>query len=158
MTEKLTLKRLSGELETLRAQVLELEQQLERKLETTLEKAAARLKSRIESTRLPEHGSSIDTEHRQRLIAEEAYLIAEQRGFHVHGFRSTFRDWCAESTNYSADVAEMALAHTLRDKTEAAYRRGDLFEKRARLMADWARYCSKPAAPAQVIAIRQSVV
>lgn len=81
MTEKLTLKRLSGELETLRAQVLELEQQLERKLETTLEKAAARLKSRIESTRLPEHGSSIDTEHRQRLIAEEAYLIAEQRGF-----------------------------------------------------------------------------
>jgi len=82
----------------------------------------------------------------------------ERIGITVHGFRSTFRDWCAESTNYSADVAEMALAHTLRDKTEAAYRRGDLFEKRARLMADWARYCSKPAAPAQVIAIRQSVV
>jgi integrase len=73
----------------------------------------------------------------------------------VHGFRSTFRDWCAESTNYAADVAEMALAHTLRDKTEAAYRRGDLFEKRARLMADWARYCSKPAELAAVIAIRQ---
>ena len=49
----------------------------------------------------------------------------------------------------------MALAHTLRDKTEAAYRRGDLFEKRARLMADWARYCSKASAPAQVVAIRQ---
>ena len=81
MTEKLTLKRLSGELETLRVQVLELEQQLERKLETTLEKAAAKLKSRIDSTRLPEHGASIDTEHRQRLIAEAAYLIAEQRGF-----------------------------------------------------------------------------
>jgi integrase len=79
-------------------------------------------------------------------------------GITVHGFRSTFRDWCAESTNYPADVAEMALAHTLRDKTEAAYRRGDLFEKRARLMADWARYCSKPASPAKVIAIRQSAV
>ncbi len=80
----------------------------------------------------------------------------DQTGITVHGFRSTFRDWCAESTNYPADVAEMALAHTLRDKTEAAYRRGDLFEKRAKLMEDWARYCSKPSAPAKVIAIRQS--
>jgi integrase len=74
----------------------------------------------------------------------------------VHGFRSTFRDWCAECTNYPSDVAEMALAHTLRDKTEAAYRRGDLFEKRSRLMADWARYCSKPATPAKIIAIRKN--
>jgi len=74
----------------------------------------------------------------------------------VHGFRSTFRDWCAESTNYPADVAEMALAHALRDKTEAAYRRGDLFEKRARLMTDWARFCSKRMAPAAVISMRQS--
>lgn len=79
----------------------------------------------------------------------------EQSGITVHGFRSTFRDWCAESTNYPADVAEMALAHALRDKTEAAYRRGDLFEKRARLMTDWARYCSKPAKPAAVVPIRQ---
>ena len=79
----------------------------------------------------------------------------ERIGITVHGFRSTFRDWCAESTNYSAEVAEMALAHTLRDKTEAAYRRGDLFEKRARLMADWASYCSKPAELAAVVAIRQ---
>ena len=77
-------------------------------------------------------------------------------GITVHGFRSTFRDWCAESTNYPADVAEMALAHVLRDKTEAAYRRGDLFEKRARLMTDWARFCSKPKVPAAVIPIRHS--
>lgn len=55
-----------------------------------------------------------------------------------------------------ADVAEMALAHALRDKTEAAYRRGDLFEKRARLMTDWARNCSKPAKPAAVVSIRQN--
>jgi integrase len=72
----------------------------------------------------------------------------------VHGFRSTFRDWCAESTNYPSDVAEMALAHVLQDKTEAAYRRGDLLEKRTRLMGDWAKYCSKPNAPAAVIPIR----
>jgi len=81
MTEKLTLKKLSGELETLHARVQELELQLERKLETTLEKAVARLKSRIEANTLPEHGTSVDTGYRQQLIAEEAYLIAERRGF-----------------------------------------------------------------------------
>lgn len=59
----------------------------------------------------------------------------------AHGFRSTFRDWCAESTNYSREVAEAALSHTLEDKVEAAYRRGDLFEKRRRLMDDWAKFC-----------------
>jgi integrase len=62
----------------------------------------------------------------------------------VHGFRSTFRDWCAEATNYDRDTAEAALAHTLRDKVEAAYRRGDLFDKRRRLMDDWATFCGRP--------------
>jgi len=60
----------------------------------------------------------------------------------VHGFRSTFRDWAAEGTNYPNHVVEMALAHAVGDKVEAAYRRGDLFEKRRRLMADWASYCT----------------
>jgi integrase len=64
----------------------------------------------------------------------------------VHGFRSSFRDWAAEQTAYPSDVIEMALAHTITNKVEAAYRRGDLFEKRRRLMADWSDYCtSKPA-------------
>ena len=64
----------------------------------------------------------------------------------VHGFRSTFRDWAAEETYYPNIVAEMALAHTVKDDVEAAYRRGDLLEKRRALMADWASYCStKPA-------------
>ena len=58
-----------------------------------------------------------------------------------HGFRSTFRDWCSEHTNHSREVAEMALAHVLENKVEAAYRRGDLFEKRRRLMEDWAEFC-----------------
>jgi integrase len=62
----------------------------------------------------------------------------------VHGFRSTFRDWTAEETNYPRDVAEMALAHTIGDRVEAAYRRGDLMEKRTALMADWAHFCAKP--------------
>ncbi len=63
----------------------------------------------------------------------------------AHGFRSTFRDWCAEATNYPREVAEAALAHTLRDKTEAAYQRGDLMEKRRRLMTEWAAFCARAA-------------
>jgi len=58
-----------------------------------------------------------------------------------HGFRSTFRDWAAEMTHFPNQVAEMALAHTIGDKVEAAYRRGDLFEKRRKLMEAWANYC-----------------
>lgn len=61
-----------------------------------------------------------------------------------HGFRSAFRDWAAECTGYAHEVCEMALAHTIGNKAEAAYRRGDMFEKRRRLMADWATYCSAP--------------
>ncbi len=59
----------------------------------------------------------------------------------AHGFRSTFRDWAAECTNYPNEVVEMALAHTINSKVEAAYRRGDLFEKRKLLMSDWAEFC-----------------
>ena len=64
----------------------------------------------------------------------------------VHGFRSTFRDWVEETTNYAGTVAEAALAHVVGDKVEAAYRRGDLFEKRRKLMAAWATFCTTPAA------------
>jgi integrase len=63
----------------------------------------------------------------------------------THGFRSTFRDWAAEQTNLPREVAEMALAHTIGDKVEAAYRRGDLFEKRCELMQEWERYCLSTA-------------
>jgi integrase len=59
----------------------------------------------------------------------------------VHGFRSTFKDWCSEQTAYPNEMSEMAMAHTVSDKVEAAYRRGDMREKRRRLMNDWARYC-----------------
>jgi len=71
-----------------------------------------------------------------------------------HGFRSCFRDWAGESTSYPREVAEMALAHVLKDKTEAAYARGDLFEKRARMMAEWGAFCSRPAAAGDVVSIR----
>jgi integrase len=72
----------------------------------------------------------------------------------AHGFRSTFRDWTSETTGYSREVAEAALAHALSDKVEAAYRRGDLFEKRRRLMADWAAFCARPALEGRVVPMR----
>ncbi len=67
-----------------------------------------------------------------------------------HGMRSAFRDWAAECTSYSGEVAEMALAHTLSDKVEAAYRRGDLMAKRRELMNDWAAFCAQTANPIKV--------
>jgi integrase len=70
----------------------------------------------------------------------------------AHGFRSTFRDWAAERTNFPSEVAEMALAHAVESKVEAAYRRGDLFEKRRRLMQQWATFCT--TAPTQTTASR----
>ena len=69
----------------------------------------------------------------------------------THGFRSTFRDWAAEQTDFPGDVAEMALAHVVGSKVEAAYRRGDLFEKRRQLMEDWAAYCEGPRARLAIV-------
>ena len=66
-------------------------------------------------------------------------------GYVPHGFRSTFSDWCSERTAFSTEVREMALAHAVGDKVEAAYRRGDLFEKRRQLAEAWAKFCSTPA-------------
>ena len=60
----------------------------------------------------------------------------------AHGFRSTFRDWAAECTNFANEVCEAALAHVIENKAEAAYRRGDLFEKRRKLMEAWGTYCT----------------
>lgn len=81
----------------------------------------------------------------------------ERSDLTAHGFRSTFRDWCAEATNYPREVAEAALAHTLGDKVEAAYRRGDLLEKRAKLMREWAQYCSRSAVVGEVVALRAGI-
>lgn len=73
-----------------------------------------------------------------------------------HGFRSTFRDWTAEATAYPHEVCEMALAHSVGSAVERAYRRGDLFVKRARLMTDWSEFLNMPAdASGDVVAIRK---
>lgn len=73
----------------------------------------------------------------------------------AHGFRSTFRDWAAERTNYPREVAEMALGHAVGDKVEAAYRRGDLFEKRRRLMEEWSKFCGTKATAGKVVKLRE---
>ena len=74
----------------------------------------------------------------------------------VHGFRSSFSDWCAEQTNFPSEVREMALAHAVGDKVEAAYRRGDLFDKRRELAQAWARFCDRPPADDRVVPIRRA--
>jgi integrase len=72
----------------------------------------------------------------------------------VHGFRSSFRDWCAERTAFPPEVAEMALAHSVGDKVEAAYRRGDLLQKRRQLADAWAKFCAAPVITGEVLALR----
>jgi integrase len=75
----------------------------------------------------------------------------------VWPFRSSFRDWAAERTNFPREVAEAALAHIDGDETERAYQRGDLFEKRRRLMTAWADYCLKPRASGTLTPLRKEV-
>jgi integrase len=72
-----------------------------------------------------------------------------------HGFRSTFRDWAAERTNYPNEVAEMALAHAVANAVEAAYRRGDLFEKRRHMMDDWAAFLARTETPGKVVPMKR---
>jgi integrase len=96
---------------------------------------------------LPRSGSDVVFENGRvgRPISNMAMAMTLRRmghdGVTVHGFRSTFRDWAAERTDHQNHVVELALAHTISDKVEAAYRRGDLLDKRRQLMADWAIHC-----------------
>jgi integrase len=83
-----------------------------------------------------------------RPLSNMAFLMMLRRmgrgNLTAHGFRSTFSDWCAEQTNFPSEVREMALAHAVSDKVEAAYRRGDLFDKRRQLAEAWAEFCAAP--------------
>ena len=118
---------------------------------------AERMKARRLHT-VPLSDEALDVLDRARKASTNNYLFSGYRGplsnmaflailkrmkrqdITPHGFRSTFRDWAAETTSHPSDVVEMALAHSVANKVEAAYRRGDLFEKRRELMADWASY------------------
>lgn len=94
-----------------------------------------------------------------RPLSNMAFLMLLRRMNHddltAHGFRSSFRDWAAERTNFPSEVAEMALAHAVGDKVEAAYRRGDLFQKRRQLAEAWAKFCAAaPALAGKVVPLR----
>ena len=96
-----------------------------------------------------------------RPLSNMAFLMLLRRmgraDLTAHGFRSSFRDWAAERTNFPSEVVEMALAHVVGNKVEAAYRRGDLFDKRRRLMGAWADFLFKaPADTAKVVSLRAS--
>ena len=98
-------------------------------------------------------------ERRNRPLSNMSMLMMLRRmgreDLTVHGFRSTFRDWAAEQTNFPREIAEAALAHVIADRTEAAYRRGDLFEKRSNLMKAWAAYCQmEPSAVGAVVPMK----
>jgi integrase len=82
---------------------------------------------------------------------------AAGNGFTVHGFRSAFSDWARDRTAYPRDLIEMALAHVIKDKSEAAYRRGDALDKRRRLMTEWARFCEAPITTATVTPIGRAM-
>ncbi len=83
-----------------------------------------------------------------QLMRGMGYGVNGDRGGYVpHGFRSSFRDWSGEVSSFPRDVAEMALAHVIENKVEAAYRRGDLFTKRRKMMQEWADYLVGMAQP-----------
>ena len=124
-----------------------------------LSDAAAAVLRGMEPLRNPGRGDWVFPGERQgRPLSNMSLLMVLRRMGHgdvtTHGFRSSFRDWTAERTSVQREVAEAALAHTLEDKVEAAYRRGDLFDKRTRLMADWAMYCARGEARAEDNVVR----
>jgi integrase len=95
-------------------------------------------------------GAHVFPGDRRAVLSDMALLMLlrrmERDDITAHGFRSTFRDWAAERTNFPNEVCEAALAHVIENKSEAAYRRGDLFEKRRLLMEQWGAFCDQPTA------------
>jgi integrase len=95
--------------------------------------------------------SPTEGKHISNMAMMELLKGMDGNGYTVHGFRSTFSDWARERTNYPRNVVEMALAHAIKDKTEAAYRRGDALPKRTLLMTEWGKFCSSPPVEGKVL-------
>lgn len=118
-----------------------------------LSEAALEVLKRAETLRAPASDLVFPGQNPKRPLSDMTLLkILRDKNLNVtvHGFRSSFRDWAAEKTNYPGEVAEAALAHTIPNKVEAAYRRTDFLEKRKALMAEWASFCM--AGPAAKVA------
>jgi integrase len=123
-----------------------------------LSERAVAILEEVRPLRLAEDGFVFPGAKFGRPLSNMAFLMLlrrmERADLTAHGFRSSFRDWCAERTNFPSEVAEMALAHTVSDKTVAAYNRSDLFDRRRRLMAEWATFCTAPERKAHVTTLR----
>jgi len=100
---------------------------------------------------LPPKGARIFEGHTAHMAMLKVLQRMGHAGLTVHGFRAAFKTWASECTSFPAEVTEQALAHTIASAVERAYRRGDLFEKRRRLMGAWADYCGKPAPSGEVV-------
>ncbi len=109
-----------------------------------------------------EPGDFVFAGRKKRPLSNMALLMVLRRmgqpDLTAHGFRSTFRDWAAERTNFQAEVAEAALGHVVGDKLEAAYRRGDFFEKRRRLMEAWGEFATKAKDASVILPLREKIV
>lgn len=124
---------------------------------TPLSAAALAIVETMGATRQGDHvfaGPTAGAPLGRMALLDQLARMGRARDVTPHGFRSSFRDWCAERTSFPAEVAEMALAHTIGDRVEAAYRRGDLFQKRRQLMDAWARFCATPLVTGRVVPIR----
>jgi integrase len=119
-----------------------------------LSAAAVEILRRVENAR---EGEQVFPGDRRRALSNMAMLMLLRRmgrgDLTVHGFRSTFRTWAAECTTFPREVIEAALAHLVGDATERAYQRGDLFEKRGRLIDAWDKYCAQPGSTGAVVAM-----
>jgi integrase len=104
------------------------------------------------------NGFVFPSERRENLGESPMRELLKRLGYKatVHGMRSAFRDWAGEQTNFPREICEAALAHTVGNKVEQAYRRGDALEKRRKLMAAWAEYCSKPLVAGTVTPLRKT--
>jgi integrase len=103
---------------------------------------------------LPRKGARVFEGHTAHMAMLKVLQRMGHTGLTVHGFRSSFRDWAAEQTSFPTEVAEQALGHTISNAVERAYRRGDLFQKRARLMGAWGEFCARPSGTGMVVALR----
>ena len=110
--------------------------------------------------KLPASPFLFPADHPSRHVSHSVMLMALRRlghdGITVHGFRSCFSDWCAERTHFPSEVREMALAHSVGNRVEQAYRRGDMFAKRRQLMEAWAKFATTPAPEGAVVSLSRA--
>jgi integrase len=119
-------------------------------------KAVLRKMEAIKSGPYIFQGGKSDRARSRQSLRKLVHRLGRSDATVIHGLRSTFRDWCAERTTYPREVAELALAHAVGNQVERAYQRTDLFDKRRRLMADWAEFCARPVSTdSAVVPIRK---